>query len=117
MNSRGKFHYINTARIKPGICGFQTIVRICKDHKTGRYVTVESECEQALLLGRHLKKTRLVDMIQGPIDQNPVYQLASSCHIHPSCPVPCGIIKAVEVALGVALPKEVRIELKGDTLG
>jgi hypothetical protein len=29
--------------------------------------------------------------------------------LHPSCPVPAGIIKAVEVEAGLALPKDVAI--------
>ena len=33
---------------------------------------------------------------------------------HPACSVPVGIIKAVEVAAGLALPQDVTIEVSGD---
>jgi hypothetical protein len=50
-----------------------------------------------------------------PMPRNPAYIAAEKSGCHPSCAVPTAILKAVEVALGVALPKEVRIKFKNET--
>ena len=43
--------------------------------------------------------------------QNPVYLAAGQARLHAACPVPCGVIKAIEVACSLALPKDVSIKL------
>jgi hypothetical protein len=39
------------------------------------------------------------------------YQLAAKYLTHSACPVPAGILKAVEVAAGLALPKDAAIKV------
>jgi hypothetical protein len=34
--------------------------------------------------------------------------------VHPACPVPSGILKAIEVAAGLALPKDASIKPSKD---
>ena len=48
----------------------------------------------------------------APIDKNLVFSSARSVGCHPSCPVPIGILKAVEVAMGMALPKDAVIRFE-----
>jgi len=40
------------------------------------------------------------------------FQKGAEFCTHAACPVPVGIIKAVEVASGLALPKDVKIEIE-----
>ena len=42
---------------------------------------------------------------EGPL----TFQLTSQYLVHPACPVPCGIIKAVEVEAELAAPKDASI--------
>jgi hypothetical protein len=49
-----------------------------------------------------------------PLTRNPVYIAAEKSGCHPSCAIPAAVIKAVEVALGMALPKEVRIKFTNE---
>lgn len=44
-----------------------------------------------------------------PLTKNPVYIAAEKAGCHPSCALPVAVIKAVEAALEMALPKAVRI--------
>jgi hypothetical protein len=47
----------------------------------------------------------MVDIIKNPINKNPIYENAGKCNLHSSCPIPCGVIKAAEVELELALKK------------
>ena len=40
---------------------------------------------------------------------NPVYTKGATCLKHVACPVPSGILKALEVEAGLAVPKDVSI--------
>jgi hypothetical protein len=44
--------------------------------------------------------------------KNPVYVSAQQAGCHSSCPVPVAVLKAVEVAMEMALPRDVRIKFE-----
>ncbi len=96
----------------PGICGFACTVRACKSGK--RTVTVEitgSECQQVKRLADSLTEMTLKDLFL-PLTRNPVYIAAEKSGCHPSCAIPSAVLKAVEVAMDMALPKDVRIKFQ-----
>jgi Family of unknown function (DUF6951) len=96
----------------PGICGFPCTIKACKTQS--RTVTVEisgSECKQIKRLETQFTEMSLKELFL-PLTRNPIYQAAEKSGCHPSCAIPCAVIKAVEVAMGMALPKEVRITFK-----
>lgn len=74
-------------------------------------LSIDSGCENV----RHLStELTVVDPIreityrgEGPL----TFKLAAKHCRHPACPVPSGIIKAVEVAAGLALPADVTIKV------
>ena len=96
-----------SAEIDSGICGFTTTVRTTGDGD-GRTVRLEFEstCEHVQKLAEHLKEVDAFREIsyrgEGPL----TFRLASEHLVHPACPVPCGIIKAVEVEAELAFPKD-----------
>ena len=47
---------------------------------------------------------------EGPV----TLKLAAEHLVHPACPVPSGIIKAIEVEAGLALPKDASIKPSKD---
>ena len=100
---------------EPGICGFPCTI---KAQKSGnRTVTVEingSECRQIQRLSTCLTEMSLKELFM-PLTRNPVYIAAEKSGCHPSCAIPAAVIKAVEVALGMALPREVRIKFTNET--
>lgn len=97
---------------KPGICGFSCKVEA---RRIGRHtVAVEiegSECEQAQRLSRLLEKITMKDLF-APVTRNPVFIAAEEAGCHPSCPIPIAILKAAEVAMNMAIPKEVLIKFR-----
>lgn len=95
--------------VDPGICGFPCTIKARK--MDARMVALEisgSECEQIQRLSKRLAQISLKDIF-APISRNPVYALTEKSGCHLSCPVPVTVIKAAEVALGIALPREVHI--------
>lgn len=93
----------------PGICGFPCTIKACKTD--ARTVAVEisgSECKQIKRLERQFTEMSLNELFL-PLTRNPIYQAAEKSGCHPSCAIPCAVLKAVEAAMGMALPKEVRI--------
>lgn len=96
-------------RIESGICGLHTEVRASRTQRKGVSIALQSDCKKVTTLGDGLQKLDLMDVLKNPINKNPVYENAGRCKLHSSCPVPCGVIKAAEVELGLALMKDVRI--------
>jgi hypothetical protein len=109
-----KMHPIVYVNAEPGICGFPCTI---KAQKSGnRTVTIEingSECKQIQRLSTCLTEMSLKELFM-PLTRNPVYIAAEKSGCHPSCAIPAAVIKAVEVALGMALPKEVRIKFTNE---
>ncbi|HEY9077581.1 MAG TPA: hypothetical protein VIO61_13695 [Anaerolineaceae bacterium] len=99
------------ALIQAGICGFKTIVEA---HLEGEdcVVSIESECKSIQKLAGDVCRLDPFREItfrgQGP---QILSQAAKRCP-HTACPVPSGIIKAVEVASGLALPADASIHLE-----
>jgi hypothetical protein len=74
-------------------------------------LSIEGECEAIQRLAAELTRVNPFQEItfrgEGPL----TLQLAAKNCFHAACPVPVGIIKAVEVEAGLALPADVTIRL------
>ena len=103
-----------TVPIESGICGLETEVSACRIQRKSVRIAIRSDCEQVIALSNLLHKIDTRDVIKNPINKNTVYEKAGKCGLHSGCPVPCGVIKAAEVELGLALMKDVRIIFQND---
>jgi hypothetical protein len=98
------------AKIFSGICGFTTQVEAVTEGTTCK-ISIESECKAIQKMASDLTE---VDPFQEISFRRGMPQIHAKGHeycTHAACPVPVGIVKAVEVASGLALPKDVTIEL------
>ena len=93
--------------IQAGICGYRARVRALKNERETVAISIESECENIAIFSKNLKPLDIKSIFQNPMNRNPVYEQAGKCGIHAACPIPCGVIKASEVELGLALKKGV----------
>ncbi len=105
------------AEISSGICGFTTTVT-ARPAGDGQHVTltIESDCPNVQQLA-----AELLDLTDMEVDafreityrgEGPhILRLAARHLRHTACPVPSGLIKAIEVAAGLALPADVAIRL------
>ncbi|MBW1978731.1 MAG: hypothetical protein JRI79_12305 [Deltaproteobacteria bacterium] len=98
--------------VDPGICGFPcTIVATGTDKTRVSVEITDSRCEHVQKMAGLLDKVTLRDIFT-PIGENPIFKCAAQAGCHPSCIVPLATLKAVEAAMGMALPREVRITFK-----
>ncbi|MDH7568306.1 MAG: hypothetical protein QHJ73_01800 [Armatimonadota bacterium] len=101
-----------TAVITPGVCGQGTKVTATHDDGTGVVtLTLHTECQACRRLAETLHTVDGMQAAFTPPPQNPVYLAAAQARLHAACVVPAGIIKAVEIACGLALPADVSIRL------
>jgi hypothetical protein len=98
-----------SAEIESGICGFCTTVRTQTEGRSVR-VEFETTCGYVEKLAEQLTEVDPYREIsyrgEGPL----TFKLAAEHLVHPACPVPAGIIKAIEVEAGLALPKDASIK-------
>jgi len=93
---------------KPQIPGSIRVKRV------GRYsvkIEVKSGCQQIRNVASVLDEITMSELFL-PASRNPVYRAAELANCHPSCPYPAAVLKAVEVALEMALPKDARIRFR-----
>jgi hypothetical protein len=105
------------ANIFSGRCGFNTIVEATKvETDDGDLVrlNIQSDCKSCQRLSSVLTEVDPYREItyrgEGPL----TLQTAAKILPHPACPVPAGIIKAIEVASGLALPANATITVIPD---
>jgi hypothetical protein len=98
------------AEIFSGVCGFSATVRT-KMNGARVELSIESDCDAIQRLGEELTDVDPWQEItfrgEGPASLG---MGAKHCY-HPACPVPVGIIKAVEVEAGLALPRDATIKV------
>ena len=87
------------AVIHAGNCGYITTVEAQYDGVRRVTLRIESECKAIQRLAEHLSEVDAFKTLEAGMEH---------CS-HAACPVPVGIIKAVEVAAGLALPGEASI--------
>ena len=93
--------------VDPGICRFPCTVYAQKVGKRRVKLWIEgSECKQIQLLSELVGEIDFRDVLK-PITANPVFVSAEKAGCHSSCPVPTALIKVAEVALGLALRRDV----------
>jgi hypothetical protein len=62
-------------------------------------------------MSQELKEVDAFEEYFSKFGNSKVYELAKKFCKHPACPVPSAIIKGIEVACGLALPKDVEITI------
>jgi hypothetical protein len=100
-----------TSEIHAGICGFTTVVHAEMDDDDC-VLTINSDCPDIRALATELDRVDPMREITWR-GQAPQILEATPRHCkHAACPVPCGIVKAVEVAAGLALPADATITVR-----
>ena len=94
--------------INPGACGMPVIVEVEKKEGKTFSVRITTECEMVEKLGKEIPELTMMDAFRR-LQDNPVYQKGATWLRHVACPVPSGILKALEVEAGLNLPRDVSI--------
>ena len=99
------------AEICSGICGFRTEVAAQKNGAGQVVLNIESDCEAIKRLAAELTEVDPFREFTYRGEGPQTFQLAAEHCSHAACPVPVGIIKAIEIEAGLALPADVSIKL------
>ena len=93
--------------INPGACGFVVTVIASKIEPKKAALVIQTDCEHVNEMASMITHLTVQDILGFPFGEDIVYQTAKKVIRHASCPVPCGIIKAAEAELGLAVKKDV----------
>jgi len=104
---------MSKAEIQAGICGFTTTILASMDGDECR-LSILSECQAIQELAQNLTVVNPFKEISFRRAIPLTYDVAMKFCSHAACPVPSGIIKAIEVEAGLALPADVTIKITKD---
>ena len=104
--------------IDAGICGFKTVVGAKSEDNQYVEFEIGSDCEKIRDLGQELQKKGAIDSFNeiNPVGCSIVMetvrsQLKGCCA---GCAVPAGIFKGMQVAAGLALPRDISIRIASE---
>jgi hypothetical protein len=104
--------------IDAGICGFQTRIHASSEDSQNVVFKISSSCEKARKFGETLAAKGLIDSyaelgagVDGLILGSARQIMDGACS---ACAVPIGAFKAMQIAAGLALPKDVSLKLSAD---
>ncbi len=98
-------------KVNPGVCGFNTIVKVNSADMQNAELEILTECPNIKPMEQELKEVDGYEECFSKFGDSKVYELARKYCKHAACPVPTAIIKGIEAACGLALPKDVEIKI------
>ena len=100
--------------VMPGICGLRARIVSEADELCNVTLEIASDCQHIRQLAERLTQVSALEELGSAITDTATYRAAANCKTHAACPVPAGILKAIEVAAGMALPADVQISIRKD---
>ncbi|MDD5134529.1 MAG: hypothetical protein PHP01_03850 [Phycisphaerae bacterium] len=101
--------------IDAGVCGFKTTARVKSDDSQSVTFDIRSNCDKIAKLAKAIGEKDSIDAYQeinpgGPaVIMTAAQEVLTGCCA--GCAVPVGLFKAMQVAAGLALPKDITIKL------
>lgn len=92
--------------VDAGSCGFSAEIRAERLEGTKVRVALSSGCEMLERMNSDLKEIDWPEVLDS-LKSCLIYEVASQHISHTACPVPSAILKAIEVEIGAALPRDV----------
>lgn len=98
--------------VNAGACGFSATIEVEQVDRNTVRVTLHSACEQITAMSPDVVELSWRRDVFCKMTESRVYQSASQHLKHAACPIPAAILKAIEVEVGIALPKDVTIHFE-----
>lgn len=105
---------MSTVTVNPGVCQFCTHIVAKANEEFEVELTITSDCAHIQQLAQQITRFSPFKELRLPMPANSIYQAAGTCKLHAACPVPSAILKAAEVAAGMALPADVTFTINKD---
>lgn len=97
--------------VDAGICGFITTIQIDSEDMQIASIKINTDCPNLKPMEDELVELDGYAACFAKIGDGIVYDCAKKYCRHPGCPVPIAIVKGVEVACGLALPKDPTVKI------
>ena len=101
-----------TVTVDAGVCRFKTVIIATMDDEMNITYKIKSECPKVRAVGKEFRSVGLFEAVSMPFTENAIYREFGDKLEHVACPVPCGMVKAAEVAGDLALKKDVVINIE-----
>jgi hypothetical protein len=98
--------------VDAGICGFTTQIRTASADMQTVEVSYDSDCPHVNKAKSELTSVDAFQELFRKPHETTIYQVLSGHLPHVTCPLYSGFLKAVEVAAGMALPKNASISIE-----
>ena len=98
--------------VQPGVCGFATRITADSEDMQNVQLNLETECPNIKPMETELTEADGFAECFSKIGDSTVYQMGKKYCRHAACPVPCAIIKGIEAACELALPRDVEIKIE-----
>lgn len=96
--------------IDAGICGFVTVIRTSSSDMQTVSIEFETTCPHAVKARQELLRVDAYAELFRKPHETSVYAALSKHLPHVTCPLYSGVLKAIEAAAGLALPKDVSMK-------
>jgi len=99
-------------KVEAGVCGFVTDVEAVLDDSQKVTLNISSDCPHVMALAEDYRQSEGMMEIFLPFGESLLFKAAKNSLKHSACPVPTAIMKAIEVACGLALPRDVSMRVE-----
>jgi hypothetical protein len=106
------------AEVNAGVCGLVSVIEARSPDGMQVIVSIESDCPRVqAFAGKWANRTGCAtldafeELLRASLIDTTPARLASDQGLHPTCLVPVAVLKAAEVAAGLALPCDCSIKL------
>jgi len=101
-----------TATIDAGVCGFRTVARAECDEGDIVTLSIDSDCPRIREYAAALQAPGGVSVLEELSPEGASRVLVHPGPCCPGCVAPAGVFKAMQVAAGLALPKDAAITVE-----
>ena len=98
--------------VDSGVCGFSTTITTTSEDRQNVAIAYETQCPHAAQAREALSEVDAFQELFRKPHETRVYQALSPHLPHVICPLYSGFLKAIEVAAGLALPRDVSIKIE-----
>ena len=101
-------------KVNPGVCGLNTTIKAESEDMEVVRIDIDSQCPHITAMGDLIKELDGYTECFAKLGSGDIYKAANQKCKHAACPVPSAMVKAVEVACGLALPADVSFTVLKD---
>jgi hypothetical protein len=99
--------------VNSGNCDYSASITAEKTAGGKVTISIDTKCEMVMKMLDDISLLDLKSLFVNYLN-NPVYRSASVHLKHTACPVPCAVLKAAEVELGLCLPENIEVKFIKD---